>query len=464
MALTAEQIEKQLKDTADAIEKGVKDINDKKASKQEVIDLITERTKADKELLTKSQTDIKELNTGIAEVTKTITDLKGQISNFRSAKLHIFEGGRYNGFFSSPNEAKAFALLVLTAATRGTKSEAKFDWAKKALEGMGIEHYLVDANGHKAMVGSSQTGGGSLVSVEQIPSIKMMFETYGVARSDFQVMPMGAGQTVMPKCDKLLDVTCPGEGNEIDDSDPKVPIIALTPKTLCALTTCSMELEEDSLVALGELLAGLFIRSFAYAEDRIGFLGDGTSTYFGFKGIVGALMAVDATISKIRSLIVGSGNAYSELVLGDFEKVPGILPDYADDGFAKWYVHRYFYWTVIVRLALSASTGSAQEILVGEATRQRGFLSYPVKFVQVMPKAEANSQIAALLANLKMGAILGTRGGIEFAQSSERYFEKGLIAVRGRNRVAINAHGVGDSTDVSDGNAGPICGLITAAA
>ena len=87
------------------------------------------------------------------------------------------------------------------------------------------------------------------------------------------------------------------------------------------------------------------------------------------------------------------------------------------------------------------------------------FLGYPVEFTQVMPKAAANSQICALLANLRQGAYLGTRGGMEFASSEHRYFDQGLIAVRGRDRVAINVHGVGDTTD-----AGPICGLITAAA
>jgi HK97 family phage major capsid protein len=111
----------------------------------------------------------------------------------------------------------------------------------------------------------------------------------------------------------------------------------------------------------------------------------------------------------------------------------------------------------MVKLAL-ASGVAAQEVLLGAAVRQKTFFGYPVKFSQVMPNAEANSQICALLANLRQGAYLGTRGGIEIAQSSERYFDQGLIAVLCRDRVAINVHGVGDTT-----NAGPICGLITAA-
>lgn len=269
---------------------------------------------------------------------------------------------------------------------------------------------------------------------------------------------MGAGSTLIPKIDGLLTVYCPGEGGSITKSDPTIEAISMTPKTLCALTAFSLELEDDSLVALGELLADLFARSFAYYEDLCGFLGDGTSTYFGFKGIAGALMAVSSTIANIKSLVVGAGNAYSELTLANFNSVCGTLPDFADNGDAQWYVHRYFYFTVMVALALAAGGTTATEVILSAGQKRKMYLEYPVAFTQVMPKAAANSQICALLANLRMGALLGTRGGIEFASSDQRYFDQGLMAVRGRNRIAINAHGVGDTT-----NAGPICGLITAA-
>jgi HK97 family phage major capsid protein len=75
-----------------------------------------------------------------------------------------------------------------------------------------------------------------------------------------------------------------------------------------------------------------------------------------------------------------------------------------------------------------------------------------------MPKAEANSQICALLANLRMGAYLGDRRNLTIDRSSERYFDTDQIGIRGTERVAPAIHGVGDTTD-----AGPICGLITAA-
>ena len=75
-----------------------------------------------------------------------------------------------------------------------------------------------------------------------------------------------------------------------------------------------------------------------------------------------------------------------------------------------------------------------------------------------MPKTEANSQIAALLANLKMGAYLGDRRRLTIDRSTEAYFSTDQLGIRGTERVAPVVHGVGDTTD-----AGPICGLITAA-
>lgn len=457
--LTNEQIEQKLNQTANLIETAVGDIKKGMATKNEVLDLIKEQTKTDKEILEANKSKIEEINSGITETQKAIDDLQKQLKLIRSNRSVIqSDSSKYHGYFSSPQEAKIFALLVLTATTAGTKVADRFDWAKKQLDSMGIDPYYITESGQKAMTGSSQTAGGALVLVEQIPSIITLLETYGKFRANAQNMPMGAGETLMPKIDGLLTMYVPGEGGTITQTTPDIATIALVPKTLTGLTAYSMELGEDSLVALGEMLAGLFARSCAYYEDLCGFLGDGTSTYFGFKGIVGALKAVSSTIASIKSLVVGAGNAYSELTLANFNSVCGILPDFADNGDAKWYEHRYFYYTVFVALALAAGGVTAQEVILGSGQRQKMQLGYPVEFAQVMPKAEANSQICSLLANLRQGAILGTRGGIEIAQSSERYFDQGLIGVRCRNRIAINAHGVGNTT-----NAGPICALITAA-
>lgn len=463
--MTPEQVEARLKQTADLVEKGLEDVKKNMATKAEVVSLINERTGEDGQIIKTVLADITAINTGLVEVKQQTDKLNESLRDLRKSGLpgglrnSLFAGGRYNGYFSCAQEAKAFALLVIATVTAGSeKVKDRHDYAVKSLDKMGIEPYWVGPDGKKTMTGTSQAGGGAIVLTEQIPTILYLLETYGAFRANAIPTPMGAGSTLQPKIDGLLDVTCPGEGNDATMDDPEIKLHSMTTKTLVAITGFSMELEEDSFVALGELLAGLFARSFAYKEDLLGFLGDGTSTYFGFKGITGALRAVNATIANIKSLVVAAGNAYSEITLANFDSLCGTIPNYADDPFLKWFMHRYFYYTVCVRLALAAGGTPASEIIVGAGQKQKLWLGYPTVFAQVMPKVEANSQICALFANLKQGAKFGARGGIEFATSSERYFEKGVIAVRGRDRIAIEVPGVGDTT-----NAGPVCGLITAA-
>ena len=453
-------VNKRMAETAEKIKTAVDDLAKNMASTKEVTDLIDERTKQDKDLLAATKADVDTLNSGAAEVAAQVAELKKQVRRVNSfQREELFSGGAYTGKFSSPLEAKRFALLVMASVTAGIPElQAQHEMAVKGVEDNGLEPCWVDKDGRKAMTGSSLAGGGVLVTVEQSPTILKLLETYGVFRARARRWPMGAGQSLVPKIDGLLTVTCPGEGVAATESDPTLKLTSLTPKTLLALTCFGLELEEDSLVALGELLADLFTRSFAYYEDLCGFLGDGTSTYFGFKGITGALRAVDATIANIKSLFVGAGNAYSELTLANFDSVVGTLPQFADVGDPRWYVHRYFYWTVMVRLALAVGGVNATEVVLGAGQKQKQFLGYPAEFTQVMPRVEANSQICAIFGDLAAGAFLGTRGGLEFATSDQRYFDKGLIGVRGRDRIAINVHGVGDTT-----NAGPISAQITAA-
>jgi len=109
----------------------------------------------------------------------------------------------------------------------------------------------------------------------------------------------------------------------------------------------------------------------AKSEDLIGFIGDGTSTYFRMRGIAGALRAVDDTIGNIAGLVVASGNAYSEITLADFRKVVGILPPELDET-AAWYMHKRFYYDVVYALAAAAGVANIFEVLADREGRLLG--------------------------------------------------------------------------------------------
>lgn len=439
--------------TLEQIEKSVEDLGKNMATKNEVVGLIDKYKEEEKE---KQEAQIKELTeakVAIDELQKNTEEFAKQLRMTTSSHLSTIRtpAGMYNGCWGDLETAKNAGLFCL-AAVFGNKKAAE------ELESKGIAIERITEGKEKAMGEDVGTTGGILVPTEFIPNLILLIEKYGIFRRNALEYPMGGDSAIAPALTSGLTVYCPGAGVAPTASDPVFRSIGMTAKKWMTLTALDSELNEDAAIAIGEIIGFLIGYAFAKKEDEVGFLGDGTSTYFGHTGIAGALRAVDATIGNIKSLVVGSGNAYSELVLGDFEKLAGSLPDYAEDD-AKWYCSKYFYFTVMVKLAMAAGGANATEIMLNAMRKQRFWLGYEVEVTQAMPKAEANDQICALLANLKLGAYLGDRRKLTIDRSTEAYFTTDQIGFRGTERVAPSIHGVGNTTD-----AGPICGLIMAAA
>lgn len=362
----------------------------------------------------------------LGELKAATDNINKQLKLYARSMLNAsMEAGQYLGFWGSEEHAKSFGEMVL-----------------KVL-------------GRKAMGETTLTEGGVLVPDEMATRVIQKLGQYGKFRKNALVVPVGSDRQVLPKVESDLTVYAPGEGQEITESDMVFRQVGLNIVKFSCLCAVSSELEEDSVIALGEILGISISRSMAKKEDLIGFLGDGTSTYFGMTGIVGALLGVSETISEIKGLKVGSGNLYSELTLDDFEGTVAILPEDADDN-AQWYCSKKFFYTVMYKLARAAGAADLFAILTDK--KERFFMGYPVEFVSAMPSTEANSQVCALLGSLSLGAYLGERKQLSIAKSTDVFFKNDQIGVRGIERVAVTVFGAGDKTE-----AGPIVGLITAA-
>jgi len=370
----------------------------------------------------------KQTQLGFQEMKEAYTELAKQLRLYAHSVLNkSMQAGEYQGFWSNDAQAKEFGKLVLMLAGAQVKDMGT------------IENPL----------------GGVLVPTELSSWIIQKLGMYGKFRRNALVVQMGSGNQRIPRVTTDLTIYCPEQGKEITKSDVKVDMVGLNTRKLACLTVINRELDEDSIIGLGEIVGMSITRSIAKKEDAIGFSGDGTEAYFGMLGIVGALLKIDADPSNIPGLTIGSGNAYSELTLGDFDGVVGNLPSDADDG-AKWYMHKKFYYSVVYPLARTAGVANIFEILSDR--KGRYLMGYEVEFVHSMPYVAANSQICALLGDLKLGAYLGERKELEIARSDEVLFGNDQIAIRGIERIDVAAHGVGDTEEP-----GAIVGLATAA-
>lgn len=371
----------------------------------------------------------------------------------RYSKLVNF-AGEINGI--RPEErAYRFGQYAMAKLTADMPGKFHFRHAMQfARDQFGFQPMAVHGEG-----GSDTTGSHVFVPDEFGTDLIRLRELYGVARGVLRVRTMTSDTRTDPRRTGGLTAYFVGENSAGTESDASYDNVSLTAKKLMAITRMSNELSEDSVIDFGDELAGEISYAFANKEDECAFNGDGTSTYGGITGIRNRLDTL--TAGTAPGLILGAGNAWSELTLANFESVVGALPQYADvPGQVSWVCHKTFAWTVMKRLALAAGGNTADDITNGPGM---SFLGYPVRISQVFPSSEANSQIPVVFGNYSMCGSMGDRRQetISFSDQAtvggQSLWERDQMAVKGTQRFDINIHDFGSNTA-----AGPICGLETA--
>jgi HK97 family phage major capsid protein len=311
------------------------------------------------------------------------------------------------------------------------------------------QQWVSDRYGIKAHGEGNNSLGGFLVPDELEQAIIDLRAKFGKFRANTRVLNMSRDTLLINRIAGGLTASFVGEGSSITETDASFDQVSLVARKASTLTRYSRELAEDSVVNLGDFLAGEVARAFANAEDEAGFNGDGGS---GNGGIVGLKNAVGSAGQK-----TGSGNAYSELTLADFTGTVGLAPEYVfSQGTPKWYMSTQFYHTVV--LDLLADAGGNTNLTLAGGVAVPSLFGYEVVLADVLPKTAANSQLCAYFGALELGTTMGDRRPTEIAVSEDRYFESDQIGVRGTTRFDINCHDVGDSSA-----AGAIVALKTAA-
>jgi len=290
--------------------------------------------------------------------------------------------------------------------------------------------------------GSMNTGengaGGFLVPDEMQRAIVRLREARGVFPQYANRVPMGSDIITIPRL--LTDVTAywVGEEVEITESEAELGQAELMARKLGALTKVSTELDEDSVVEIGDLITQSMAYAMADKIDQAAFNGDGTSTYGGVVGLKNALHA-----SATQGAATGNDSALT-LDMADFEATAGLYPEYpgADP---RWFMSKAVYWASAARLMDAA--GGNTNVTIGNGPPTMMFLGYPVTFVQVMPSTTSTlaSTIVAYFGDLRLGASYGVRRSVRTEVSRERYFETDQIGIKTTERVAINIHERGDT-------------------
>lgn len=427
--------------TLEMIQKSVEDLQKSQATKSEVNKLI-ETKLAEDEAKVKAELggQLQEARTAVNELKTQADKMAAEIANLRKSRFAVLRtaDGGYKGFWPNLDMCKDFGLFLM--AVCGSES------AKQSLQNRGIEIQHLSKDGEVNKKG----WGDPLIPEDFKPNLIERIGRFGVYRRNASVWPIGASSS-FPILSSDPDVYCLDAGVAPASSTLGFGAGGLSPKKWISYIPIPREMTEDAAIAIGEICGRRLARAFGRKEDACGFLGDGTAAYFNYVGLIPALLAVNATVSKILSLRVqGTPGLWAAITSEDILALPGLIHDDADDDVdLKWFCHRNFYYTVMLRIALALGGTNATEVINTAFTPTPYYLGRPVEFVSQMNRVKAAADHVPLLyGNLRQACVLGDARQFEIATDGSVLFTSDSIAMRATERIGMNnVTGLGNSTD-----------------
>jgi len=334
----------------------------------------------------------------------------------------------------------------------GTRDEANFkayafgQWIRGSVLGNAKAAKWCAENGIKSQTEGTNSEGGFTVPEIVSSSLIWLRNEYGIARRYSRIYPMTSDTLNVPNASTSTTTYYPGEATAITASDVVFSQVQLLAKKLAILTIVSKELNEDTVIDFGAMLAQDFAYGLALAEDAAAFQGDGTSTYGSITGIMPRIKALSGTFTSIASMVVGpvgTASALSSFTLANFQTMVAKLQPYATQ--PRWYMHKNVFYSGVADKLIALSGNSIMDIQNAYGAEPTLF-GIPISFVQNMPSAPAASRTIAVLGDLSKGVAFGDRRGVSVEVSDQVKFIEDALTFKATERYAFNAFDVGNVT------------------
>lgn len=313
--------------------------------------------------------------------------------------------------------ARELASLFILHCERSNKLEALASGAsaaqKMALEArtvLGIPHTKTALTTSDIPLPTSFTG-----------ELRELVAEFGVVRNQMFPYPLGQGTTRPPRMG-----TRPAFGSivmsaAVDEKSPTITFASLESHKLGGLVKVPREIDDQSIVQMGQYLARYGAVEFARAEDTWGFLADGTATYESITGVC----KTAADNSKLVTLAAGK-TAPSDAVLADFRALRPYVNVTARKG-GKYYLNHT--WETRLRdFNTQANPNAFMYRPDGTATLD-GFEIVWVEVLSEYSTAAAVSTYLAVFGDLQWWWF-GERGSPRVDFSEHVFFENDQLATR----------------------------------
>jgi HK97 family phage major capsid protein len=157
------------------------------------------------------------------------------------------------------------------------------------------------------------TTGDIPLPVEYTGEMRMLIAQYGVVRNAMFPYPIGMGTAKPPRMGARPQFASIAMSAPFTEGSPGLSFASLESHKIGGLVRVPREIEEQSIVPMGQFLARYGAVEFARIEDYWGFLADGSATYEQVKGVVKV-----ASDNGKTTVLGATKTAPSDAAIGDF--------------------------------------------------------------------------------------------------------------------------------------------------
>jgi HK97 family phage major capsid protein len=217
-----------------------------------------------------------------AKIAKDVSDLRRML-----ASRSLNPAARQPKTVSTETARALGAVLVLHVEKNGRLDAlASSPAARDALAGQARD--ILGITGRAPL-----TTGDIALPQEYSGEIRELIADFGICRKAMTMFPIGKGTARPVRMGTRPAFGSVAMSGAIGEKSPSVEFASLESHKIGGIVRVPREIDEQSIVAMGQFLARYGAIEFARTEDTWGFLADGSGTYEGVKGI--SQVALDNT-------------------------------------------------------------------------------------------------------------------------------------------------------------------------
>src|SRR2546422_904077 len=253
--------------------------------------------------------------------------------------------------------------------------------------------------------------------------IRELISDFGVVRRRMSPYPIGMGTSRPARMGTRPAFGSIAMSAALAEKSPTLSFASLESHKIGGIVRLPRELDEQSIVAMGQFLARYGAVEFARAEDTWGFLADGSGTYESVKGIVSIARDNNKTI-----VLAKTKTHPSDATLADFRSLRRKVNKAALNGRLSAYYLDSTWETQLPTFKTTAEPNVYQRLPDGTAILD----GYPIVWTDVMQAFSTSA--AADTAIAVFGAMsfwwIGEHGSPRIDTSEHVYFANDQLAVR----------------------------------